>query len=101
MFMSDMTVANTILQQLGGGRFVMMTGAKNFIGNESSLTFKVGRNEKGVTHFRITLMPSDTYKLEALKVRKLTVKTAEEADDIYCDMLQEVFTRMTGLYTRF
>jgi hypothetical protein len=35
--MSNLTVANTILEQLGGGRFIAMTGAKSFVGGEDSL----------------------------------------------------------------
>jgi hypothetical protein len=99
--MSDMTVANTILQQLGGRRFMVMTGSKHFVGSENSLSFKVGSNDKRVTHVRVTLLPSDTYKVEALKIRNLVVTVADEADGIYCDVLADVFTRMTGLYTRF
>jgi hypothetical protein len=93
-------VAQTILHQLGGSRFIAMTGSTNFTSDKDKLTFKVGSNPKGVTHMRITLTPRDLYKVEALKVRKLEVKTLSEADDVYFDMLEEVFTRMTGLYTR-
>jgi hypothetical protein len=39
--MTDMTVARTILDQLGGARFVAMTGAREFVGSADSLTFKV------------------------------------------------------------
>jgi hypothetical protein len=31
--MTDMTVARTILDQLGGARFVAMTGAREFVGS--------------------------------------------------------------------
>ena len=34
--MSNMTVAKTILEQLGGNKFRMMTGAKNLAGDENS-----------------------------------------------------------------
>jgi hypothetical protein len=30
--MTDMTVSQTILSQLGGKRFIAMTGSKNFVG---------------------------------------------------------------------
>ena len=32
-----MTIANTILEQLGGNKFIAMTGAKNFLSNGSTL----------------------------------------------------------------
>ncbi len=52
--MADLTVAKTILEQLGGELFVAMTGAKNFVGTEDSLTFEVGSNLKHVSHVRVT-----------------------------------------------
>ena len=38
---TDLTVANTILQQLGGNKFRVMTGAKNFVGSNDALTFRL------------------------------------------------------------
>ena len=55
--MTDMTVARTILDQLGGARFVAMTGAREFVGSADSLTFKIGVNPKRVTQVRVTLTP--------------------------------------------
>lgn len=98
---NEMTVATTILAQLGGNRFVAMTGSKNFMGRPDGLTFKTGRNPKGVTHVRVTLTPADLYNVEFLKIRgtQAPVKMAE-VGGIYCDQLEEVFTNHTGLYTR-
>lgn len=96
---TDMTVANTILQQLGGRMFTMMTGSKNFIGGSNSLTFKVGSNGSKVTHVRITLTPADVYTVEFMNVRGMKVTTLSTHEDVYCDQLQELFTRETGMYT--
>ena len=97
---TDMTVAKTILSQLGGGRFIAMTGCTNFTGNAESLSFKLTRNRSRGTHMRITLEPSDTYKVELLQCGIHSgIKVLETAEDVYCDMLRDVFTRMTGLYT--
>lgn len=98
---TDMTVANTILAQLGGRRFIVMTGSTNFTGRADGLSFKVGSNPKGVTHVRVTLTDMDDYTVEFLKIRgtKMPV-TLAEVDGIYCDQLEEVFTNHTGLYTR-
>ena len=57
--MSNLQVANTILRQLGGHRFKIMTGAKNLIGDENSLTFKVA--SPICTHVKITLNGLDLY----------------------------------------
>ena len=47
--LTDITVARSILDQLGGARFVAMTGAREFVGSADSLTFKIGVNPKHVT----------------------------------------------------
>lgn len=96
---NNLETANTILAQLGGNRFIVMTGAKHPLAIENGLQFKLPRNECGVQMVRIILDVNDTYRMEFCRVRKnvaipLTVKT-----DVYCDMLQEVFTDQTGLYS--
>ena len=40
--MSNMTVAKTILEQLGGNKFRAMTGAKQFMGFAEGLAMKIG-----------------------------------------------------------
>ena len=97
--MTNLQVAQTILQQLGGGRFVAMTGSKDFVGSENGLSFRVGRNDKGITHVRITLTAMDDYQCEFLKIRGASVKPIAFRDGVYADQLQEVFTSKTGLYT--
>lgn len=105
-----MNVATTILDQLGGNKFIVMTGSKNFIADSEndSLTMKLARNEGKATHLRITLTPMDVYKMEWLKVSNPTkrngytggVATIEETDGVYCDDLARLFTEFTGLYTQ-
>jgi hypothetical protein len=53
--MTDLTVARSILDQLGGERFVAMTGARELVGSADSLTFKIGVNPKRVSLVRVTL----------------------------------------------
>lgn len=93
--MTDLTVAKTILAQLGGERFVMMTGATNFVGGADSLTFKVGSNPKRVTHVRVTLTPDDLYDVTFFKAGK----GPQSQDGIHREMLQEVIGANIGLYT--
>lgn len=94
-----MEIARTILEQLGGNQFAMMTGAKNFIAAEKGLSFKVGRNSKSVSHVRITLDPDDTYSVEFIRVRAGKLTQVAKETGVYCDMLQNIFTEHTGLYT--
>jgi hypothetical protein len=53
--MTDLTVPQTILAQLGGESFVMTSGATGLVGSADSLTIKLGRNPKRVTHVRVTV----------------------------------------------
>jgi hypothetical protein len=102
---TDMTVSRTILEQLGGRGFMIMTGSKNFVGGENTLSFKVGSGAKHpsgkrVTAVRITLTPSDVYTVEFLAIRKFEVTVLETVENVYCDMLQDVFMTYTGFETR-
>jgi len=98
---TDKTVATEILRQLGGGRFIAMTGSKYFACDNTSLSFKVGaRCAKGITHVKITLNSLDLYDVEFLRVwSNSPVKTIATHCGLYNDMLQSTFTKETGLYT--
>ncbi len=92
-------IAATILKQLGGNKFIAMTGAKELAFGEGTLSFKIGRNSSKANNIRITLKGDDTYKMEFIQFRKMEFKTIKEHDGIYNDQLQELFTAFTGLYT--
>jgi hypothetical protein len=92
-------IATTILNQLGGMRRVQaMTGAKNFVAIEDGLTFKVGRNANGVTHFTVRLTPADVYDVVSQRVHGRKVTEKARADGIYADMLRDTFEAHTGMY---
>jgi hypothetical protein len=94
--MTDMTVARTILDQLGGERFVAMTGATNFVSTEDGLTFKLGANPKRVSYVRVTLTPADLYAVSFFRVGR----APRIESDVYCSMLEGVFCEHTGLCTK-
>lgn len=87
------------LQQLGGSQFVVMTGAHTFVASRDSLTFRIPKAKDGINAVRITLDANDTYTVEFMKIRNLTVTIVYKTTDIYCDQLAEVFEQNTGLYT--
>ena len=95
------TVATTILEQLGGGKFRAMTGAKDFTTDGQNLGFRLPARfaAKGITHVRITLTPADLYRVEFFKIRGVNVTTVSDFDGIYAETLRELFTRETGLDT--
>lgn len=99
--MTDMTVAKTILQQLGGNRFVAMTGTKNFVGCDDALVMSLPRNKSKANKLRIVLTPMDTYTMEFQKInmKKMTVETVKTVENVYCDLLQDAFMTETGMYT--
>ena len=86
------------LKQLGGRRFMAMTGAKNFAVGPKGMSFKIGRNSKNVNYVRIDLK-NDLYDMEFIQMRagKLKVKSKEKG--VYADQLQKMFTKNTGMYT--
>lgn len=96
--MSDMHVATTILKQLGGKKFIAMTGANTFVDCGNGVTMKIGRNKSRSTHLNITLNAMDTYDFKFLMV-KGDKQVITEYNGIYNDMLAETFTEHTGLYT--
>ena len=97
------SIAQTILQQLGGHRFVVMTGAKNLSDTGNGLSFRLpgsgGFTKNGINYVKITLDPSDTYSMEFGKIRGTTYKIIHSTNDIYEEQLQEIFQRETGLST--
>lgn len=98
-----MSVAQTILQQLGGRRFVTMTDARDFVGGENSLLFRLPERfaKDGINKVRISLGALDTYTMCFLKCNfsKHTFQIVEEHSGLYFDQLKDVFTEVTGLDT--
>lgn len=110
-------IASTILAQLGGKRFIVMTGAKDFIGLEDGLRFSIGRNASKTNRIEIKLNGSDLYDMEFIKYSPAHLKvdhkrgladwvdekrvTVKEFNDVYFDQLQDLFTDVTGMYTHF
>jgi len=100
------TKADETLHQLGGRRFVSMTGAKNIVGLEDGLQFSIPRSKDKINKVRVTLDPNDTYKIEfySIQRRKLAgddVKRVAQYDMIYAKDLAKVFKDTTGLETKF
>ena len=93
-----MNIAETILAQLGGRKFLAMTGANALAWHPSALSFHFPHN-KGVNYCKITLTPMDTYDLEFGAIRKHVYTVRKTIEGVYHDSLQEVFTEVTGLDT--
>lgn len=108
-----MNVAHTILEQLGGNKFIAMTGSHNFVSdnNGNTLRMKLTKNASGFNYLTIDYTDLDLYNMRFEKVRntplhklragempfKITDK--KEIEGLYNDMLQSIFTKVTGLNT--
>jgi hypothetical protein len=99
-------VAEIIIQQMGGsGRLKAMINAKQFIHGQDEngichVSFRHmqgGPRGKGINYTKITLAPSDTYTVEFGYIRSPNYIVRSTHSDIYCDMLQELWERETGL----
>lgn len=96
-----MSIARTILEQLGGNRFLVMTGAE-CSADSRALVIKLPRSLVVV----VELTPADVYTVKVGKRAtmkqifsgKPAVKWLKTYEDVYCDQLREIFTAGTGLH---
>jgi len=107
-----MTIAQTILFQLGGQKFVTMTGSKQITDLGNGLSISLVKNPSGANVLTINYVEEDDlYKVRFSKFRAMRVnpktgslipeinETIEEYDGVYWDQLQDLFTQVTGLDT--
>lgn len=108
-------IATTILNQLGGRKFLAMTGAKDPMAslpdldkpisddNPASLVFRLpgggGFCKDGINHVRVVYTQADDYNMTFSRIRGSKVTTVKEHKGVYCDQLQAIFTEATGLAT--
>ena len=96
-------IADTTLQQLGGNKFVVMTGAKHLARDgDGALSFQLpggGFAKGGINHIKVALTPGDTYSVTYGKIRGNTYKVVHQADGLHADQLRNNFREHTGLET--
>ncbi len=104
-----MKVHETIISQLGGKKIFAMAFSKAVYSTDWLLLVLARglQNHKGpgkkITHVRVTLEPTDTYKVEFLYVPSRGARSGMETvlrsvDDVYADSLKTLVERETGLY---
>ena len=102
--MNSSEIANVILSQLGGNRFIAMTGACN-LGHgvnskgESYLSFKF-KGSKKFNYCAISLNGNDLYDMQFIKMVKFDRRMVKDCPDNYNNEINHVFETMTGLLTR-
>jgi len=96
-------IANETLRQLGGNKFIAMTGAENLAYNDLAsngdvdLTFTIGKNDKRVKHVLVRYDYGKDLYVMKFYTEELTL--VAEYDEVYCDMLGDIFESVTGMYT--
>jgi len=109
-----------IVEQIGGNKFLVMTGSKfQYYGYDDLgyvyLMIKLTKNQSKAQYLKIQLNGLDLYDLTFSRIKRtltplakeLGVKiydeeviTVKEYTDVCADMLQDIFTSVTGMYTR-
>jgi len=109
-----------IAEQIGGNKFLTMTGSKfQYYGYDDLgyvyLMIKLSKNQSKAQYLKIQLNGLNLYDLTFSRIKRtltplakeLGIKVydeeiviAKEYKDVYADMLQDIFTSVTGLYTR-
>ena len=104
----DTQVAKIILQQIGGRRFVAMTGSHDFINLGNGLRMSLSRNKTSANRLEIIYNGgADLYNVRFYrqsinhKTFEVTIKDIKTIDGVYCNILEDIFTDVTGLYTHF
>lgn len=97
-------IAKVILSQLGGNKFITMTGARNLFSlteQLGGLSFKLPKfSGVKVNYVKIVLNSSDLYDVEFGRIYGNKYTVISKHSDIYCDMLVELFEKETGLLAK-
>ena len=96
---TDKNIAIEILKQLGGNKFIAMTGAKNFTCDNNSMGFRLPgtMTRNRINFIKITLNCMDTYDIVYKSIWGSKIKEIDSFDGVYNDMLQDVISSRTGL----
>lgn len=100
--MNAKAISQTILQQLGGNKFIAMTGCKGFLfDSDGSLQFTMPRGRWGVNRCKVTLDGDDTYMVTFYKFNRSTLELTQisATSGIYAGELRTHFETETGLLT--
>lgn len=95
----ELAVAAVILEQLGGKRFLVMTGARHLLAHPSALSFRLPSNfaRDGINHIHIELTALDLYDVTFARYRGIDLTHQVRVTDIDCEQLRSIFTETTGL----
>lgn len=92
-------IADTIVKQMGGMKIRAMVNARDFLVLDAGVQFTFS-GKRGMNKCVVKLNGMDTYDVEFwyVNARKGTCDLKESFDDVYEDMLIDIFEHTTGLY---
>lgn len=96
---------NVMVSQLGGNRFMMMTGSKpqyKSLKNDPLIAFKLTKNNSKANYLTVTYVAAaDTYKMDFVRIHGMNEpKQIENLENVYAEDLERTFASVTGLATR-
>lgn len=93
------TIAQTILAQLGGNRFLAMTGAKQLCVLGNGIKFDLPRGAKNKANKVTITLTDDLYTVKFYSLRGVNLTERGEFEMIYAERLASLFTEQTGFCT--
>lgn len=93
------TIAQTILAQLGGNRFLAMTGANQLCDLGDGIMFNLPRGAKNKANKVAIRLVGDLYTVKFYSLRGISIVSRGTFDMIYGDRLAALFTEQTGFDT--
>ncbi len=100
MSKSTLEEANVIRKQIGN-KAICMLGACNLSYDSekyANFSFRIKGSSK-VNHIEIVLNGNDLYDMKFNKIHGMKFKNVSTINDVYCDQLNEIIEKETGLYT--
>lgn len=101
----DNQIAATILQQIGGKRFVVMTGSHDFINLGNGLRMSLRRNKTSANRLEIIYdVSADLYNMRfyrqsfSRKTFEVKIKDIKIYECVYFDMLEDIFSDVTDMH---
>lgn len=94
-------IYKNILNQLGGNKFNVMTGAYNHTmstGEYFNFACRF-KGSKKANYIEIKLNSNDLYDIKFYKIGKIKCLCVKTFENISCDNLKSTFESFTGLYT--
>ena len=95
--MTDPTVSNLILRQLGGMPFLVLTGACDISHDARSVTMRLPKANPGIVLVRVTMTDLDLYDIATLNRDGVVLDVrVDEAAKILPRTFEEMTGRRTG-----